>query len=138
MPNTLFNLRKCHLPKFVKFWLPVIIYCLLIFVQSSFPSPISAPDVPFFDKYLHLIAYAVLGALFYRAYATLRLGDNSTKVVVLSILSAGLYGISDEIHQHFVSGRNADVMDSAVDFIGAACGALFYQYVARRCSTVGL
>ena len=120
------------MPNFFKYWLPLIAFCLLIFVQSSFPSPIRLPDVPFFDKYLHLFAYAILGALFYRAYATLRMGGNRSKVVVFSILSAGLYGISDEIHQYFVPGRNADIMDTAVNFVGAACGVLCYQYLAKR------
>ena len=126
------------MPKFIKYWLPLAAYGLLIFIQSSFPSPIHEPDVPYFDKYLHVIAYAVLGVLFFRAYRTLRLGDDTTKVVLLSILSAGLYGISDEIHQYFVPGREADAMDAAVNFVGAACGVFCYQYVAKRRSTVGL
>ena len=123
------------MPNIIKYWFPPVVFCLLLFIQSSFPSPIKEPDVPFFDKYLHLLAYAILGALFYRAYATQRIGGNKSKVAVLSILSAGLYGISDEIHQYFVPGRNADIMDAAVDFIGAVCGVLCYQYLAKRRST---
>ena len=123
---------------FVKVWLPLILYCLFIFIQSSFPSPIKEPDVPFFDKYLHFIAYAVLGVLFMRAYRTLRLGNDNTKVILLSILSAGLYGISDEIHQYFVPGRYADIMDALINFIGAAGGVFVYRYVAKKRSHVRL
>jgi VanZ family protein len=111
---------------------------LFIFIQSSFPSPIREPDVPFFDKYLHFIAYAVLGILFLRAYRTLRWGDDKIKVFLLSILSAGLYGISDEIHQYFVPGRNADILDAMVNFFGAVCGAFCYQYAAKTRSTFSL
>jgi VanZ family protein len=51
----------------------------------------------------------------------------------LSVLSAGLYGISDEIHQYFVPGRSADVMDVAADFVGAAWGVLLYMcFIIRR------
>jgi VanZ family protein len=124
------------LSKFLKYWIPLASYCLLIFIQSSFPSLIREPDVPFFDKYLHFVAYAPLGALFCRAFTTLKMGGNKTKVAVLSILCTGLYGISDEIHQHFVPGRQADMTDAAVDFVGAACGVLIYRYVVKRRSAV--
>ncbi|MGD1999547.1 MAG: VanZ family protein [Desulfobacterales bacterium] len=125
--NTLTNLREFQLPRFLKYWLPLIAYCLLIFIQSSFPSPVKEPDIPFFDKYLHILGYALLGALFCRAYGSLRFGGKFWRIAFLSVLSAGLYGISDEIHQHFVPGRSADVMDVAADFVGAAWGVLFYK-----------
>ena len=123
---------------FVKVWLPLILYCLFIFIQSSFPSPIREPDVPFFDKYLHFIAYAVLGVLFMRAYRTLRFGNDDIKVILWSILSAGLYGISDEFHQYFVPGRDADIMDALINFIGAAGGVFLYRYVSKKRSDVRL
>jgi len=115
------------LPRFLKYWLPLIVYCLAIFIQSSFPSPVKEPDVPFFDKYLHMLAYALLGALFCRAYGSLRLGDKFWHLALLSVLSAGLYGISDEIHQYFVPSRSAEVMDAAADFFGAAWGVFLYM-----------
>ena len=118
----------------IKYWLPLVAFCLVIFVQSSFPSPIKDPDVPFFDKYLHLLAYAILGILFFRAYASLKKDGATARIAFFSILSAGLYGISDEIHQSFVPGRHADVMDALVDFVGAAAGVLCYRYVAGKCS----
>lgn len=92
--------------------------------------------MPFFDKYLHLFAYAPLGILFYRAYVSLQTNGNKTRVAVFSILSAGLYGISDEIHQFFVPGRHADILDAVVDIVGAACGVLCYILIKRR-SAVG-
>jgi VanZ family protein len=116
------------LPRFLKYWLPLIVYCLAIFIQSSFPSPVKEPDVPFFDKYLHMLGYALLGVLFCRAYGSLRLVGKFWLVALLSVLSAGLYGISDEIHQYFVPSRSADVMDVAADFVGAAWGVFLYMF----------
>ncbi len=123
------------LPKFIVYWLPVLAYCLLIFIQSSFPSPVKEPDIAFFDKYLHVLGYGLLGALFYRAYcgSSRWSGGKLRRLALSSILSAGLYGISDEIHQYFVPGRTADVMDAAADFFGAALGALFFlAFFAKR------
>jgi VanZ family protein len=132
-PNTPTNLREFRLPRFLKYWLPLIAYCLLIFIQSSFPSPVKEPDIPFFDKYLHMLGYALLGALFCRAYGSLRFGGKFWRIALLSVLSAGLYGISDEIHQYFVPGRSADVMDAAADFVGAVWGVLLYMcFIIKR------
>ncbi len=84
------------------------------------------------DKMLHIAAYAVLAILFYRAYQTLPIRHNLRLLVLLSILSASLYGISDEIHQYFVPFREADVFDGIADIIGAICGAYLYHLWLRR------
>jgi VanZ family protein len=81
-------------------------------MQSSYPSPESVPDWPYIDKLLHIAVYALLGALFLRAFKTLRIQHNLKLVMILSILLSSLYGISDEIHQYFVPFRNADFMDA--------------------------
>ena len=115
------------LKKFLFYWLPVFIYCLLIFMQSSYPSPESVPDLPYIDKLFHIAVYALLGALFLRAFKTLRIQQNLKLVMILSILLSSLYGISDEIHQHFVPFRNADFMDAMADMIGSVGGVCVYQ-----------
>ena len=79
------------------------------------------------DKMLHIAAYAVLAILFYRAYQTLPIRHNLRLLVLLSIFSASLYGISDEIHQYFVPFREADIFDGIADTIGAVIGVLVYQ-----------
>lgn len=118
------KLEKLH--KFIIYWFPILVYCLFIFIQSSHPSPDIGPDWPFKDKVLHFIAYALLGALFLRAFKTTRIKHHLKLIIMLSILLSSLYGISDEIHQYFVPGRSADVMDVAADFVGAAWGVLLY------------
>ncbi len=120
------------LKKFLFYWLPVFIYCLLIFMQSSYPSPESVPDLPYIDKLLHIAVYALLGALFLRAFRTLRIKNNLKLVMILSILLSSLYGISDEIHQHFVPFRNADFMDALADMIGSVGGVYGYQLLSSK------
>ena len=84
------------------------------------------PDVRFFDKLLHFVAYALLGILFYRAYGTLPLNDNYKLLIFISIASATLYGIGDEIHQYFVPSRYADMADAVANTIGSICGVYLY------------
>ena len=122
-----------NLKRFVLYWLPLILYCLLIFIQSANPSPEQIPSIPFVDKVLHFTAYAIMGILFYRAYQTLRIKDNIQLLMLLSVVSASLYGISDEIHQSFVPFREASVGDVIADTIGAFSGVYLYRaFVGSR------
>jgi VanZ family protein len=78
------------------------------------------------DKILHVLAYAGLGLLAIRAMATLSFKNHPCRLVLYSIAMAGLYGASDEWHQLFVAGRNAELLDVLADFIGAALGVTSY------------
>jgi VanZ family protein len=125
---------------FIFYWLPLILYCLIIYIQSANPSPEQIPSIPFVDKVLHCAAYGILGILFYRAYQTLRIKDNLPMLVLLSVVSASLYGISDEIHQSFVPFREAAVGDVIADIIGAFSGVYLYQLlmVSRQRESGGI
>ena len=116
-----------RLKRFTFYWLPVIVYCLLIYIQSDFPSIEHIPSFEFSDKVLHFFAYAVLGVLFYRAYRTLRIKGDPRMLILISIVSATLYGISDEIHQYFVPFRDASIYDAIADALGAICGVYLYH-----------
>jgi len=112
---------------FFYYWLPVLAYCLLIFVQSSYPSFEKTPDLPFMDKQLHFIAYAVLGILFFRA---IRISSTCTKhltIVVLAIAASSLYGATDELHQSFVVARDGDWADVLADTVGSIVGVLIFD-----------
>ena len=125
-------MNKLHI--FFYYWLPILIYCLLIFIQSSYPSIKSAPELPHIDKVLHFVAYALLGALFLRAFKTSRIKNNVKLMLILSVLLSSLYGISDEIHQYFVPHRDADLMDVLADMLGGIMGVYIYQAITRKIS----
>jgi VanZ family protein len=101
----------------------------LIFTQSSRLSPESLPDLAHLDKLLHFAGYGLLSVLFLRAYQTLPLKNYPGLMVTLSILSSFLYGISDELHQYYVPGRNSDLMDVLADLLGSVFGVLLYQLI---------
>jgi len=114
-------------------WLLLAAYCLLIFVQSSFPSPDMGPELPGQDKLIHLAAYAVLGVLACRAFATLPCLQGAFVLFVAAFIFALVFGLSDEWHQSFVPGRMADGWDLLADAVGALLGAGGYcwRYGAR-------
>ena len=113
---------------FTFYWVPVFIYCFLIYIQSSYPSPETIPDLPYLDKLLHFAAYAILGVLFFRAFRKQRFKDNIRLAMILSMLLSTLYGLSDELHQSYVPYRNADLMDALADMLGSVGGVYFFNY----------
>ena len=126
------SLRLSAKVSFFRYWFPLIIYCILIFLQSSFPSIESIPELPYTDKLLHFFAYAVLGALFLRAYKTLQIRNNLKLLIILSVLSSSLYGISDEIHQHFVPSRSFEYVDILADVLGSLFGVFICQFIMEK------
>lgn len=118
-----------NLRTFIKYQLPAIIFALVIFIQSSF-SQINVPNFGFSfqDKIAHTILFGILGFLITRAFY---FGTNDTlrkNAIVLGILVGTLYALSDEIHQLFVPGRSADIIDVLADFVGIIVAQLFFVY----------
>ena len=112
-----------------------MLWAAALFGLSSIPGhSIPTVGISFGDKIVHCIVYGVLGALCYRALVlTTRLRGASA--VVVAILVALAYGVSDEVHQLFVPQRSSDVMDVMADVVGGGLGAsvaLLYSRLRRR------
>ncbi|MGE0086522.1 MAG: VanZ family protein [Desulfococcaceae bacterium] len=112
---------------FILYWMPVLVYCLLIYVQSEFPSPFRLPkSLPQGDKLLHFAGYALLGFLFFRAFHASLPRKSTVFIVCISILASAVYGAADEFHQSFVRYRTSDIMDFMADMMGAVTGVWAY------------
>lgn len=105
----------------------------LIFWESSQanPFPFLPPEILAQDKLLHLGAYAVLAALAVGTLARTRLATLGRATAVAVLLAAG-YGATDEWHQSYVPGRDADPWDWAADAVGAIAGASAMALILRR------
>ncbi len=103
-------------------FLPAVAYAGVIFALSAQANPLQflPPELLLQDKLLHAIEYAALAGLLVPA---LRLGGRSPRgALFLAVLVASAYGATDEIHQSFVPGRTADVLDWVADTLGAVVG----------------
>jgi VanZ family protein len=112
-------IEKIHMnwwSRFNLYWMISLLYMGLIFFFSSFPPAMKLPSFSCADKLAHLFEYGLLASLVYYA---LRRSEANTHPILTPFLIAFLYGISDEIHQYFVPGRNADVFDALADGVGA-------------------
>jgi VanZ family protein len=111
----------------LKYHLPVLIFCLGIFIESSFPTE-AYPKIEFelSDKIIHFGIYFALFLAFYYSF------NNQTKYLLLNKYSlfmalafTSIYGASDELHQYFVPGRSCDIFDWLADVVGAILGVIF-------------
>ncbi len=104
-------------------FLPAALYAGVIFVLSAQPNPLPflPPELLLQDKLLHGLAYTLLGALLVPGFRGA--GCTARCAFLLAVAVASIYGATDEIHQSFVPGRNADVLDWVADTLGAALGA---------------
>jgi len=105
--------------KFVQYWLPPLLWMMLIFAMSSRHS-VSVTDefLPDFliFKSIHILEYAILNILLFRAF----LSDSKNVATSLqsAIIVSILYAFSDEIHQMLIPTRNGTIVDVFIDSIG--------------------
>jgi VanZ family protein len=141
---------------FVLYWLPIILWMVMIFGFSSdshsfqnssrilepllrWLCPNMAPEtrneiVFVARKGVHLSIYAVLALLVWRAWRKPARRDSRPwrwSDAGVALLVAALYAASDEFHQTFVPNRDGCVRDVLIDTCGAAAG-LFLLWLLGR------
>jgi VanZ family protein len=143
----LFSVRR-----FLKYWLPVLAWVLLIFIGSTdllsaeHTSRIIGPFLRWFvpdvtaatiasvqlvvRKCGHLTEYAIMASLLFRAFRQGR--DNYRPAAVLALLISAVYAALDEFHQSFVPTRTSSARDVMIDCLGAVMGLAVYGFVIRR------
>ena len=103
-------------------WLPALAWAALIFVLSAQPTvPVDLDSGS--DKVVHLLAYAVLGALLARGQS------RSGMSAVTACLMGAAYGASDEWHQSFVPGRSTELGDWVADALGVVIGVTLFHWM---------
>src|SRR4030042_1745839 len=118
--------------KFLKFWLPLILWMGVIFFFSSVPDLKSGLKDDFIlRKIAHIIEYAILAFLFIRALKQEKTGF--AKTLIFSIILSLFYALSDEYHQTFVLGRHGSFKDVGIDSIGILLiGLVWYIKIRKR------
>ena len=82
----------------------------------------------------HFIEFCILEICIISLISCFRVVD--FKCFIISLIFCLLYAFSDEIHQLFVIGRSARIMDVCIDFCGSIVGGLFFlvvYYVSNEC-----
>ena len=108
-------------------WGPALMLMLAIFLFSNTPST-EIPNLGGWDRLVkkggHMLGYALLALTLLRG-----LGPADWRNILFAFIGAALYAASDELHQSFVPGRHAALVDVAIDSLGAALGLLAARHL---------
>ncbi len=118
------------LENLLTYWLPPILWMVLIFYLSSYERALISEKriLNFlFFKTLHVLEYALLYFLTFRALNTLGLEKKKTQLFAFVI--SFVYAISDELHQTFVPTREGKLRDIFIDLGGIY---LMYIYIKKN------
>lgn len=123
--------------RFFLYWVPVLIWMVFIFSLSA-QQTIAIGRTYWQDvaikKTLHVIEYAVLYFLLFRAFRRTKCASGTGTVSFLfAFLSSLIYATTDEIHQTFVLTREGVIRDVAIDFVGMV---IMYIYIKTRMRTL--
>lgn len=83
------------------------------------------------DKLFHLIVYGILGVLLLLSCRYTSPGYSGIQIT-RTVVIASLYGISDELHQSFVPGRELELIDWLADTLGALIAVLVLALLVNK------
>ena len=122
-------------------WLPPLAWGALIFFLSSGQSSLGGIDLGDFGGLItnlaHPFAFGILALLVIPVFGRttgphgLRWTRMSPQNAVWIVALVALYGLTDEIHQSVVEGRDASLLDWLSDFVGAYFVVRVVLYLGR-------
>lgn len=135
--------------KKLRYFIPMIIWMIVIFVMSNTNGNDSSSQSNFFAniilqfininretltfiirKAAHMSEYAILALLTY--YALTKIAFNKKIIFQITFLISFLYACSDEFHQLFISGRSGQFTDVLIDSAGCLIMLLFSYLWQKR------
>jgi VanZ family protein len=117
--------------QFARYWLPVVVYLVVIFVVSAQPG--LKPPLKFSnsDKVAHILEYGGLGFLLARAFRTVPATASPLAAGLVALAIGAVIGASDEVFQATVPGRVSSSLDWLADVIGLALAQLAYLWAKQ-------
>ena len=104
--------KKNKIAFIVKYWLPPLLWAVVIFLFSSHPTK-GVSEIHWQDfivkKSAHIIEYGILALLIYRGLINSKV--SKLHAGIAAILTSFIYGATDEFHQMFTPGREPTVRD---------------------------
>ena len=96
-----------------------VLYMALVFFLSWVPMKIEVSSFSWSDQFAHMVLYGILACLIYIALREMNVPRRFWLVLAFAV--SFLYGTANEIFQHFLPWRQADINDVVANGIGAFC-----------------
>jgi len=117
---------------FLYYWMPVCALAAFIFATSAVPGKDIPSLFPYEDILYHFAIYVILALFFIRALRRTGSPRPVAALIVITVVSCALYGVSDELHQLLTAGRSCSAFDVFIDtagsLLGAAAGGVFITW----------
>ncbi|MFY8160031.1 MAG: VanZ family protein [Candidatus Kapaibacteriota bacterium] len=128
-------------------FIPIILYSLFIIYLSNLESvPYIIKQFEIKDKILHFFGFMAYSFLLIISIYNNELSkyfntfpnklkntfQNIDLSIKYSLIFAVLFAISDEIHQGFVIGRDADIFDLLADILGILAGIYLFKFIVLK------
>jgi VanZ family protein len=98
-------------------WL-ALVWGGIIFTLSSIPDfEPPGPKIKYIDKLIHFGEYLIFAWLLFRR----------EKKYKYTLHFALLFAIIDELHQKFIPGREVELLDLSMNFMGILCGWIWWR-----------
>lgn len=98
-------------------------WTLLIFILCFLPGDeIPDVDIPFIDKWAHVVLFAVFSFLWLCAWPTRKIGN----LLFWLVVSVFVGWLVEYIQGHYVPGRYQDNMDTLADAVGGLAGIIIF------------
>jgi VanZ family protein len=120
--------------RFIIYSILALLYAAAIFILSSMPTiplPSQYYELPSPDKLSHTALYFGLTILLCLSLSNAANPIISERTIILSFTIGTVYGILDEVHQAFVPGRTATLIDIAFDILGTLVAIAIFWYYER-------
>lgn len=111
----------------------IITVVLLTLPGTSFPKS-HLFDIPYFDKWVHIVMFGLLCSLFSLPIKDLLISNSQKRNWFLSIPLIGIgYGISMEfVQKYWIPNRSFEVMDILADSVGCLLAFVFSLQILRK------
>lgn len=127
--------RKVKLKKSLRIWysLPAILIAVIIFWLSNTTHPeFPKIGIVWEDKIAHSIAYFIFGISLAMFLMSNTSWDSVQKIGLVTLFIGTLYGLSDEVHQYFIPGRDAEFLDWVADVVGICLSLIFIKLLKNK------
>lgn len=112
-------------------WGFAVFWMLIIFLGSSVPLSELPSGPEFVPALVHFAEYFILAALLIWAINHGFSSPVSFSPIIAAFIVSVFYGALDELHQLYVPGRVADMLDLAIDASGALAACLLVPLVVN-------